>query len=85
LKTNGRILLQRLSRLLAPPLDATDRLARYAELVRKSKALVDPPIDAACKKRVTETSVAVVGGGPGLGGGAMVGAGRRQCHALRGR
>ena len=52
-----------LSRLLAPPLDATDRLARYAELVRKSKALVDPPIDAACKKRVTETSVAVVGGG----------------------
>jgi monoamine oxidase len=52
-----------LSRLLAPPLDATDRLARYAELVRKSKALVDPPIDAACKKRVAETSVAVVGGG----------------------
>src|SRR5262249_8591423 len=52
-----------LSRLLAPPLDATDRLARYAELVRKSKALVDPPIDADCRKRVGDTSVAVVGGG----------------------
>jgi len=52
-----------LSGLLAPPLDATDRLARYAELVRKSKALVDPPIDPACRKRVGDTSVAVVGGG----------------------
>ena len=52
-----------LSGLLAPPLDAEERLARYTELVRRSKALVDPPIDADCRKRVAETSVAVVGGG----------------------
>jgi NADPH-dependent 2,4-dienoyl-CoA reductase/sulfur reductase-like enzyme len=51
-----------LSGPLAPPLDAAERQSRMAELAR-SKALVAPPIDAACRKRVAETSVAVVGGG----------------------
>jgi monoamine oxidase len=51
-----------LSGLLAPPLDAAERQARMAELAQ-SKAPADPPIDAACRKRVAETSVAVVGGG----------------------
>jgi monoamine oxidase len=51
-----------LSRLLAPPLDLAERQARMAELAR-SQAPVDPPIDAACRKRMAETSVAVVGGG----------------------
>jgi monoamine oxidase len=51
-----------LSGLLAPPLDPAERQARMAELARR-KAPVDPPIDAACVRRVAETSVAVVGGG----------------------
>jgi monoamine oxidase len=51
-----------LSGLLTPPLDAAERQARAAELARK-KAPLDPPIDAACRKRMTGTLVAVVGGG----------------------
>jgi monoamine oxidase len=51
-----------LSGLLAPPLDVAERQARAAELARR-KAPVDPPIDAACRKRMADTSVAVVGGG----------------------